>query len=254
MRAIVLGDGPMGRAMGDALLADGHDLVVVAGRPAGRHAPGVFAGVDVAFEFSRGDAVLANVEAALEGGCRRLVIGTTAWDGTRDAVGGLLEADGAAAVASASFSPGVALLGRLVDAATRLFGPMPAYDPFIVEWHRGAKADRPSGTALALSRRILAVHPVKRRLAEPGRNGRADPDELEVASVRAGSSPGVHVVGYDAPGETLELRLTARDRSAYAAGALAAAHWLLAGSRPPGLHAFDEVIDDLASPAVVAMA
>ena len=55
----------------------------------------------------------------------------------------------------------------------------------------------------------------------------------------------MHLVGFDAPGETLELRLTARDRSAYAAGALAAADWLLDQPRSPGIHPFDEVVDEL---------
>ena len=68
---------------------------------------------------------------------------------------------------------------------------------------------------------------------------------LEVAVLRAGSSPGMHLVGFDAPGETVELRLTARNRSAYAQGAVAAADWLLAQSRTPGIHPFDEVVDDL---------
>jgi dihydrodipicolinate reductase len=55
----------------------------------------------------------------------------------------------------------------------------------------------------------------------------------------------MHLVGFDAPGETVELRLTARDRSAYAAGALAAVEWLAANSRPSGLLPFDAVVDDV---------
>jgi hypothetical protein len=55
----------------------------------------------------------------------------------------------------------------------------------------------------------------------------------------------MHLVGFDAPGESLEMRLTARDRSAYAAGALTAAEWLLAAPRAPGLHSFDEVVDSI---------
>ena len=55
----------------------------------------------------------------------------------------------------------------------------------------------------------------------------------------------MHLVGFDAPGETVELRLTARDRSAYAAGILAAADWLTPGARPAGLHAFDPIVDEL---------
>ena len=61
--------------------------------------------------------------------------------------------------------------------------------------------------------------------------------------------PGHHTVAFDAAGETIELRLTARDRSAYAAGALAAIDWLRAAPRAPGIHAFDEVVDDLVAAA-----
>ena len=86
-------------------------------------------------------------------------------------------------------------------------------------------------------------------MADPQRDGPAEPDALEVAVVRAGASPGMHVVGFDAPGETMELRLTARDRSVYAAGALAAADWLCRASRRPGIHEFDEVVDDLLASA-----
>jgi dihydrodipicolinate reductase len=55
----------------------------------------------------------------------------------------------------------------------------------------------------------------------------------------------MHLVGFDAAGETVELRLTARDRSAYAAGILAAAAWLRRVPREPGLHPFDPIVDEL---------
>ena len=55
----------------------------------------------------------------------------------------------------------------------------------------------------------------------------------------------MHLVGFDAAGETVELRLTARDRSAYAAGILAAADWLTGRPRPAGLHPFDPIVDEL---------
>jgi dihydrodipicolinate reductase len=55
----------------------------------------------------------------------------------------------------------------------------------------------------------------------------------------------MHLVGFDALGETVELRLTARDRSAYAVGILAAADWLTRAPRTPGIHTFDPVVDAL---------
>jgi dihydrodipicolinate reductase len=76
-------------------------------------------------------------------------------------------------------------------------------------------------------------------------HGAPAPEELDVSVIRAGSAPGMHLVGFDAPGESLEMRLTARDRSAYAAGAITAAEWLLAESRSPGFHSFDDVVDSI---------
>jgi 4-hydroxy-tetrahydrodipicolinate reductase len=240
MDAIILGDGALGRAI-EAALRERGDTVRVRGRPgSGRHAPDDLAGADVAIEASRGEAVAANVEAALAAGIRRLVIGTTGWDRDRDRVERLLIDGRAAAVAAPNLSLGAALFFRLVDAASALFGSVDAFDPFIVEWHRRTKRDRPSGTARELARRIAARHP-------------AVADDLEVAVIRAGASPGMHLVGFDAPGETVELRLTARDRSAYAAGALAAADWLMRADRRPGLHAFDPVVDELLEPSLAAV-
>jgi len=230
---IVLGDGGLGRAVAEGCRERGVDVRVV-GRPAGgTHDPSTFAGATLVVEASRGAAVLPNVRAAIEGGAQRFVIATTAWGADRDEVQAILRRAGAVAVAAPNFSLGVALFTRLVDAAVGLFGSVEAFDPYLVEWHRRSKADRPSGTAAMLAGRIVDAHP------------RATNDTLEVVSVRAGSAPGMHLVGFDAPGETVELRLTARDRSAYVAGILAAADWLARQPRTPGLHPFDPVVDEL---------
>lgn len=236
----ILGDGGLGRAVEAALLERSRRAgrpadVLVLGRPRhGRHDPEDLGRPDLVIEASRAEAVVANVEAATTAGARRLILATTGWQADRPRVEGLLRETGAAAVAAPNFSLGVALFGRLVETAVELFGPLDAFDPYLLEWHRRAKRDRPSGTAVDLARRIADRHP---RLAST--------DDLEVVSVRAGSSPGMHLVGFDATGETVELRLTARDRSAYAAGILATADWLERGPRPAGLHAFDLVVDEL---------
>lgn len=237
---LILGDGGLGRAVEAAALGrpgDGYGAgeVRMVGRPAtGRHDPRDLAGTDVAVEASRADAVVPNLVAALDAGCRRFVIATTGWTADRLRVETLLREYGAAAVAASNFSLGVVLFGRLIDAAVSLFGPLEAFDPYLLEWHRRSKPDRPSGTAADLARRITTGHP---RLGPT--------DVLEVVSVRAGASPGMHLVGFDAAGETVELRLTARDRSAYAAGILAATDWLSREPREPGLHPFEPIVDEL---------
>jgi 4-hydroxy-tetrahydrodipicolinate reductase len=249
METIILGTGGLGRAAAAAFSARG-DGARLLGRPdSGRHDPDGLRGADLIVEASRGHAVRSNVEAGLAAGCRRFVIATTDWAEDREAVDAALTAAGAAAVVASNFSPGVVLFGRLVEAATAMFGPIADFDPYIVEWHRRTKADRPSGTARDLAARMLAVHPRKTRVSA-GSGGPPAADELEVVAVRTGANPGTHLVGFEAPGETLEIRLTSRDRSAYATGILASADWLLAGDRRPGIHSFDpEVVDELLAAA-----
>lgn len=234
MRTIIIGDGHLGWAIA-AAASDRGERTPILGRPAvGRHDPVAFEGVDLVIDASRGDAVVSNVAAALGAGVRRFVIATTGWAADRDAVDGELRAHGASAVVAANFSLGVALFSRLVEVATDLYGAVEGFDPYLVEWHRRAKVDRPSGTALELASRIAARHP-----------GLSGPADLETVSIRAGSSPGMHLVGFDAAGETVELRLTARDRTAYGIGILAASDWLRRAPRPSGIHTFDPVVDEL---------
>jgi 4-hydroxy-tetrahydrodipicolinate reductase len=185
-------------------------------------------------------AVADNVEEALLAGNRAFVLATTGWDADLGRIRGRLIEHGAAAVAAPNLSLGAALYLRLAEVAAGWFAHAGTFEPSIVEWHRRGKADRPSGTARALARRIAGADP--RWSTSDASDGRP---VLEVAGIRAGAAPGTHLVTFDGAGESIELRLTARDRSAYADGALAAAGWLRREPREPGLHPFDAVVDDL---------
>jgi len=255
MNIAILGDGRLGGEIGVALGNRSGIRPLILGRPAaGRHPVAALAGIELIFDASLGPSVRDNVEGALSAGVRRFVIATTAWSDDQPAVDAALRRAGASAVAAPNFSVAINLFFRLVDTAVGLYGPIAAFDPYVLEWHHAAKSDRPSGTARELLRRIVAAHPRKRGVRDLAADGAADPELVEIAVLRAGAGPGMHLVGFDAPGETLELRLTARDRSAYAAGALAAADWLTARPRSPGIHPFDEVVDDLlAAPVPVAL-
>jgi 4-hydroxy-tetrahydrodipicolinate reductase len=245
MRALILGRGNMGRAIRDALAARNATVVASLGRSGGeaRPDPASLAPIDVAFEFSHGDDVLPNVRYALETGTKSIVLGTTAWGDARPEVERLVTEASATVVDAPTFSVGTVLFGELAEQAARLFGRMDGYDPYVLEWHRRAKADRPSGTAAAIANRILPHLPRKSRVRLAEGTTAPEPDTLEIVALRAGASPGMHVVGFDAAGESLELRITARDRSAYVAGALLAADWLLSGGdRPVGIVRFDGVV------------
>jgi 4-hydroxy-tetrahydrodipicolinate reductase len=240
MDTIILGDGALGHAIAAAIRERGDTEPTLIGRPErGRHDPARFIGTSVVFEASRPEAVSTNLEAAIEGGARRFVIATTGWDHDRSSVDRSLRQAGGSAVVAPNLSLGAALFLRLIDRASELFGAVDTFDPYVLEWHRRSKRDRPSGTAREIVRRMRSAYS-------------SDPD---VAVIRAGASPGMHLVAFDAAGETVELRLTARDRSAYAVGALAAADWLLRAPRPAGINPFDAVVDELlARPPLAATA
>lgn len=240
----------MGRAISSALDARGDEVVAVVGRSSHQPSPSELEPVDVTFEFSHDSSMLAHISLALATGCRAFVIGTTGWT-AGDAIGRDLAASldeaGARAVVAPTYSLGAVLFGELAETAARLFGRFPEYDPYVFEEHRRAKADRPSGTALAVANRMLPHLHSKReaRLAEG--SGAPDPDVLEVVALRAGTHPGMHIVGFDGPGEALELRITARDRSAYVAGALLAADTLTGQPDRLGITDFTTLVRERAA-------
>lgn len=250
MHLLVYGPGRLGSAITGAARAAGWETTLI-GRPAGTdRLPAPLA--DVVVDASRGEAVVANAEHALAAGNRRLILATTGWDADTARVRDRLLAAGAAAVVAPNLSLGAALFLRLTETAAAWYAAAGAFEPSIVEWHRAGKADRPSGTARAIARRITAADD---RWAGPDTAEDAGDTRprLEVFGVRAGAAPGTHLVTFDGPGESIELRLTARDRTAYADGALAAARWLTAAPRDPGLHPFDAVVDDLLAAGRVAV-
>jgi 4-hydroxy-tetrahydrodipicolinate reductase len=249
MRALLLGAGNMGRAIRTTLEARGDTVVAALGRDRTGVDCSGFAPIDAAFEFSHADILLPNARLAADAGARVLVIGTTGWahaPATQAALSTLASDRSMRIVVGPTFSVGVVLFTAVAEEAARRFGRFAGYDPYVFEWHRRTKPDRPSGTATAIAERMLPhlAHKRRARLAEG--QGAPDPETLEVVALRAGASPGVHVVGFDAPGESIELRVTARDRSAYVAGALLAADTLLAHTdRFTGVTTFEQLLTDL---------
>lgn len=210
MRVLIVGYGRMGRLI-DALCAEhGIDVVGRLDRQASER-PGEWPAADVAVDFSSADGVLRHARRLAD---RRinLVIGTTGWQRDEAQVRAAAEAAAIGVVAAPNFALGVNLFAALVERAGELLAPQEAFDAWIHELHHAAKRDAPSGTALAL-KSALERHGYARR--------------IDVASTRAGAIPGTHTVGFDAPGETITITHTARDRSGFARGALEAARWVV---------------------------
>jgi 4-hydroxy-tetrahydrodipicolinate reductase len=167
-------------------------------------------GVDVAIDFSTGDSVMTNLPVLARRGIN-LVVGTTGWSAQESSLRQVVAEAGAGIVVAPNFSTGVVLFEAIVAQAAKLFAPQEEFGAFLHEAHHAAKKDAPSGTALLL----------KRAMEQAG-----FPRPIDVSSTRAGFIPGTHSVGFDGPAETITLSHTARDRTAFARGALTAAKWI----------------------------
>lgn len=214
MRILLVGYGKMGQLVGELAVESGCAIAGIVDplSPAGAGAidDDRWRDVDVAIDFSSPDAVPENLPVLAR---RRLntVVGTTGWGDHEAALRRVVEEAGVGVVVAPNFSAGVVLFEAMVARASALLAPQSDFGAWLHEAHHAMKKDRPSGTALML----------KRAMEEAGY---ARP--IDVSSTRAGHLPGIHTIGFDGPAESITLSHTARDRSAFARGALQAARWI----------------------------
>lgn len=203
---LLVGRGRMGSLVES--LAPEHEVEIVGAVTTGNAGdPGSWPSAEIAIDFSTAAAVPANARALAARGVS-LVIGTTGWHEQADGLRRDLAGCDVGVIAAPNFAIGVNIFLAVVERASAL-----AADRGLAVWiheaHHAAKKDAPSGTALALQRVVencgLAV---------------------DVSSTRAGHIPGTHTVGFDSPAETITLTHAARDRTAFARGALEAAKWI----------------------------
>jgi 4-hydroxy-tetrahydrodipicolinate reductase len=166
--------------------------------------------VDAAVDFSYPDAVPVNVPALARLGIN-VVVGTTGWGSHEADVRQAAAEAGIGVVVAPNFSTGVVLFEALAARAAQLFASQEEFGAWLHEAHHAAKKDAPSGTALALKRAM---------------EGAGFSRPIDVSSTRAGHIPGTHTIGFDGAAESITLSHTARDRSAFARGALLAARWV----------------------------
>jgi 4-hydroxy-tetrahydrodipicolinate reductase len=227
LRIAIVGNGKMGQAIARLAQARGHTIHALIGAEENARGQaltrGRLAGADVALEFTQPDAAAANVERLIEAGIPT-VAGTTGWREDLPRIAALVRQRNGALLHAANFSLGVHLFLHAARELARRFAGRPEFDAFILEEHHAAKVDAPSGTARELQARLTE-----------GDAGRPYP----ITSVRAGATPGTHLVAYDGPYERVSLTHEARSRDGFAAGALAAAEWL---PGHPGVHTVEDML------------
>lgn len=190
MRVLLNGRrGKVGSVLGPGLEAAGHSLV------------DALDDADAMVDFTRPDAVVANIRAAATAGVPS-VVGTTGWDPAE--VAGLE----LPVFYAPNFAIGAVLMMRFAAEAAPHFERAE-----IVELHHATKVDAPSGTSKLTAERMggdVLIHSVRL----PGLNAHQE-------------------VLLGGPGETLTIRHDALSREAYTPGVLLALAKL--PSLPPGV-------------------
>src|SRR3954466_2858357 len=209
-RLLLVGHGRMGRLVASLAHESGFTVVgAIDSRNAASDA--AWPDADVAIDFSTAAAVPGTI-SRLAAQRTPVVIGTTGWQRDEPSVREAVARAGLGVVAAPNFAIGVNIFLAIAERLGALMASQPSFGGWIHELHHAAKKDAPSGTALA----------IERRLREDGYR-----DDLPIASTRAGAIPGTHTLGFDAASETITLTHQARDRGAFARGALHAAHWVI---------------------------
>jgi len=241
--------GRMGRALIDAVLADGELSLVAAldvkgssalGQPVGdikvTSDLGAIDKADVLIDFTRPEGTLKHLEHA-----KAMVIGTTGF--TEEDKGAIAEAaKRIPIVMAANFAVGVNAVYKLAETAARILGD--DYDVEIVEAHHRHKVDAPSGTALHLGQ--IVAQAMGRELEKnavfgrKGDLGERRPKQIGFHAIRGGDIVGEHTVIFAGSGERVEVTVRSQSRTTYAQGALRAVKFLK--ERAPGLYGMGDVL------------
>ena len=210
MRVLVLGRGKTGSLVADVARERRHHVQTLAGAEnanACALTSECLDTVDVVIDFTKPQAVLANIEACLKAR-KNMVVGTTGWYDSLPSVRSKVEGAGTGLLYGANFSIGVNIF--LEAARTAAAAIRHNYLPQIFERHHKQKKDAPSGTALVLRETVRSV------------SGAAP----EIISFREGDVVGLHELVFDSPNDRIYLCHDAKSRRAFAEGAVRAAEWV----------------------------
>lgn len=178
------------------------------------------AACDVVVDFTVADAARKTLPwLALHG--MHAVVGTTGF--TDDDIAGFTRAfTGSNCLIAANFAIGAVLMMKFAEQAAPHFETAE-----IIEFHHNAKADAPSGTAMATARRMAAASdkwaddPTKHEVL-PGARGGEGPGGIRVHGVRMVGMTASQEVILGTAGQTLVIRHDSNDRISFMPGVVLA--------------------------------
>ncbi len=186
-------------------------------------------GADVAIDFSRPEAAVANIELCFAAEVP-IVVGTTGWYDQLGAVKKRCLDGNKTLLYGSNFSIGVNVFFHINKLLAAAMNPYKQYDVQVEEIHHTQKLDAPSGTAITIAEGIIDHSDGKtewiNNLVGEGDEAVPKANELLIESHRIDEVPGTHTVLYSSEVDQLEFKHTAHSRAGFALGAVVAAEWV----------------------------
>ncbi len=223
MKIALIGYGKMGKAIEEIALEQGHEIVLkIDVNNATDFTIPNLQQAEVAIEFTSPHSAVQNIKTCIEAGLP-IVSGSTGWmDQWEEVMQYCKEKQGTLLYAS-NFSIGVNIFFEINKQLALLMSNRPEYNIGIEEIHHTAKKDAPSGTAITIAEEIISNSQSKQEWVLGDSDKK---NALSIISKRIDPAPGTHIVTYDSPIDSIEIKHTAHSRKGFASGALLAATFL----------------------------
>lgn len=217
----IIGYGKMGREIEKYARAAGHTIACIIDGPSDWSK--ISGNVQVALEFSTPATAEENIVRCFDLGIP-VVCGTTAWHERLPAIKELCIQKNQTLFYASNFSIGVNVFFETNKRLAELLANFGSYAPAITEIHHTQKLDAPSGTAIVLANQLVELH--KAYQGWKLHDGQPEEGLIQIKALREDQVPGTHVVEWSGKADTIEIKHTAHNRSAFAQGALMAAGWV----------------------------
>jgi len=240
MKIALIGYGKMGKAIEEAALARGHEIVLRVTRDSVDWLKEIHQ-ADVAIEFTQPSAAFKHLSDLIDADIPT-VTGTTGWYADYPKVKQLVDSKNGSFLAATNFSVGVNLVFAVNSYLAKLMNAHTEYGVEIEEIHHLQKLDAPSGTGISLAEQVLAKLDRKSHWVcdeSPEHAGKGTADELVIHAKREDGVPGTHHVRYHSDIDTIELTHIAHNRKGFAVGAVLAAEYI---SNKKGIFTMNEVL------------
>ena len=223
MKIALIGYGKMGKAIEELALQNGHEIILkITSQNLNDFNLQKLKLADVAIEFTNPHSAIANIKTCIDAGLP-VVSGSTGWLEQWDDIIQYCNVNNGSFLYASNFSIGVHLFFELNKQLARLMNNRPQYNVAIEEIHHTQKKDAPSGTAITIAEDIIENTTGKEKwILGPTENTTA----LSIHSKRIDPAPGTHIVTYDSPVDSIEIKHTAHNRMGFANGAILAAEFL----------------------------